>query len=179
MSISFLTGNLSKFNEVKAVLDNLVQLDIDLPEIQELDAHKIIRAKLLAAMEHHQGELIVEDTSLYLDGLNGLPGPLIKWFLQTQGAGGIATMAEKLGNTKATAKSIIGYSKSPTEIHFFEGQITGQIVQPRGNKDFGWGPIFQPEGQQITFGEMERDLKEELSMRGQAARKLKTFLSRQ
>lgn len=179
MSLKFITGSQGKFNEVSHILENLEQLDIDLPELQEIDSHKIIRAKLLAALEHNPGPLLVEDTSLHLDCLGGLPGPLIKWFLQTLGAAGLVNIAIKMGNTKATARSLIGYARSPEEIYFFEGTISGDLVFPRGDKDFGWGPAFQPEGLDLTFGEMERDLKNKLSMRGQAALRLKEFLSKQ
>lgn len=83
--IYFITGNKNKFEEVRAILPDAEQLDIDLPEIQEIDAHGIIRAKLHAAFAHEEGEFIVEDLSFYLECLNGLPGPLIKWFLKTIG----------------------------------------------------------------------------------------------
>ena len=85
MNLYFITGNKNKFEEVKSILPNTEQLDIDLPEIQDIDAKIIIRAKLLAALKHKDGEFIVEDTSLYLDCLGGLPGPLIKWFMKNMG----------------------------------------------------------------------------------------------
>ena len=83
MSLYFITGNKNKFEEVKSILPEIEQLDVDLPEIQDIDAQNIIRFKLLEALRHHAGEFIVEDTSLYFDCLKGLPGPLIKWFLET------------------------------------------------------------------------------------------------
>ena len=58
----FITGNKNKVAEAKAILGTVEQLDIDLPEIQELDARKIIKAKLLEALAHRSGEFIVEDT---------------------------------------------------------------------------------------------------------------------
>lgn len=176
--LKFITGNHNKFIEVEAVLDGhpIEQLDIDLPEIQDLDPHKIIRAKLQEALRHHEGEFIVEDTSLYLDCLNGLPGPLIKWFLESLGTQGIADLAHKMGNTGAQAKTIIGYSKSPNEIQYFEGVLEGQIVNPRGSTNFGWNPIFQPKGHDLTFGEMTPDEKNAISMRKIAAAKLKAAL---
>lgn len=80
MSIHFITSSANKFKEIQTLVPNLERVEIDLPEIQEIDAQKIIEAKLDAAFEHHAGPFIVEDTSLYLDCMNGLPGPLIKWF---------------------------------------------------------------------------------------------------
>ena len=176
MTLYFITGNKSKFEEVKSILGNVEQLDIDLPEIQEIDARKIIKAKLLEALRHRKGEFFVEDTSLYLDCLKGLPGPLIKWFLKTIGNEGLYKITEKLGNNKAEAKTIIGYAKGG-EIHFFEGKITGKIVSPRGT-GFGWDPIFQPGGFSKTFGEMTSHEKNKISMRKAALTKLKDYLER-
>ena len=173
----FITGNKNKFAEVKAILPEVKQLDIDLPEIQDIDPHKIIKAKLQAAFDHAQGEFIVEDTSLYLDCLNGLPGPLIKWFLQTIGNDGLSNLAEKLGNNKAIAKTIIGYAKNPEKVHFFEGVIKGKIVKPQGETTFGWDPIFLPDGYEKTFAQMDKEEKNKISMRRQALNKLKEFLS--
>jgi non-canonical purine NTP pyrophosphatase (RdgB/HAM1 family) len=172
----FITGNKNKFSEVKAILSEVEQLDIDLPEIQDMDAQAIIRAKLQEAFNHAQGEFIVEDTSLYLDAMNGLPGPLIKWFLKAIGIEGLAGLAEKLGNKKAIAKTIIGYAKNRDEIQFFEGTVHGTIVMPQGETGFGWDPIFLPDGHEKTFAEMSREEKNELSMRRMAVNKLKKYL---
>ena len=81
MALYFVTGNKNKFLEAKSVIKDLRQLDVELPEIQEINPKIIIKEKLLEALEHKDLELIVEDTSLYMDCLNGLPGPLIKWFM--------------------------------------------------------------------------------------------------
>src|SRR3989338_4548827 len=157
MSLYFLTGNKGKLVEAKAIVPHIEGLDIDLPEIQELDAHKIIQAKLQAAFAHQSGEFVVEDTSLYFEGLNGLPGPLIKWFMKTVGNEGLYKMAEAFGNFNAEAKVIIGYSNSAGEISFYEGNTKGTIVSPRGDGGFGCDPIFQPEGYEKTFGEMSAE----------------------
>ncbi len=176
MPIYFITGNKNKFSEVKQIIPEIEQLDIDLPEIQEIDAKEVIKAKLLEALKHKNGEIIVEDTSLYLDCMNGLPGPLIKWFLQKIGNEGIYNIAEKLENNKAQAKTIIGYAKNSKQIYFFEGIIQGKIVKPKGNTDFGWDPIFQPNGYEKSFAELAPEEKNEISMRKIAVNKLKEFL---
>lgn len=174
--IYFITGNKNKFEEIKAILPRIEQMEIDLPEIQEIDAHEIIRKKLESAREHAKGEFIVEDTSLYLDCLNGLPGPLIKWFLKTIGVVDLAVLAEKSGNTRSEAKTIIGYMNHSGEIKFFEGVVRGQIVSPRVEKRFEWDQIFVPDGHAKTFAEMGLEEKNKISMRRIAANKLKIFL---
>jgi non-canonical purine NTP pyrophosphatase (RdgB/HAM1 family) len=175
MGLYFITGNKNKFDEVKSILGNVEQLDIDLPEIQEIDAKNIIKAKLLEALQHKKGEFMVEDTSLYLDCLNGLPGPLIKWFLKTVGNEGLTNIAEKLENYEAEAKTIIGYAKSHEQIYFFEGSVKGKVVKLKGDSGFGWDPIFQPDGFNKTFAEMNPEEKNLISMRRIALNKFKEF----
>ena len=176
MELYFITGNKNKFAEVSAILPSVRQLDVDLPEIQHVDAKEIIKAKLLEALNYKQAEFIVEDTSLYFDCLKGLPGPLIKWFMKTIGNKGLFNIVEKLGNNKAEAKTIIGYAKSPDEIYYFEGSIKGRIVSPKGKSGFGWDPIFQPEGNSKSFAEFSQKEKNEISMRRIALNKLKGFI---
>ena len=175
----FITGNKNKFREIKSIIPYIEQLEIDLSEIQESDAKNIIRAKLMEAFKHvthKNAEFIVEDTSLYFDCLNGLPGPLIKWFLSALGNDGLYNIVTKLGNSNATATTIIGYAKSLTDIHFFEGSLKGNIVAPLVKSGFGWDSIFQPEGYSQSFAQMGQVEKDKISMRKIAATKLKEYL---
>lgn len=176
MSILFITGNKNKLAELRAFIPGIEQLDIDLNEIQTTDAKAIIEAKIKEAYQHHQGTFIVEDTSLYFESLNGLPGPLIKWFIKSLGREGLYNLAHNSGNVKATAKTLIGLSNGPDDIHYFEGSIGGKIVFPRGETAFGWDPIFQPEGYNQTFAEMSPDQKNEISHRRRAVDKLLEYL---
>lgn len=172
----FITGNKNKFAEVRAIIPEVEQLEIDLDEIQEMDAQGIIKHKMKEALKHHSGPFIIEDTSLYIEALNGLPGPLIKWFMQRLGVDGICQLIDKYENRKAEARTVIGYAKNPNEIYFFEGSIKGEIVKPSGETNFGWDPIFKPEGQDKTFQQMTKEEKNMISMRRIAAQKLNDFL---
>lgn len=177
MNLYFITGNTGKFEEIKALIPEVKQLDIDLPELQGLDSQEIIREKLLVAQKHSEDSFIVEDTSFTLDGMNGLPGPLSKWFLKSIGNEGIVKLSKVFG-TKAYAKSIIGYSNDNKEIMFFEGIIEGEIVEMKGeaSRGFGWDPIFKPIGHDKSFGEMEAEEKNKVSMRRIAVEKFKEVL---
>lgn len=175
-TLYFITGNFDKYQEVKEFIPGLQQLDIDLTEIQELDPHVVIQAKLKEAFRHHEGPFIVEDTSLCLDALNGLPGTLIKWFLKAMGNDGLAHCAHVLNNVSAHARTDIGLALSSEKISFFEGRITGKIVSSRGEAGFGWDSIFQPEGSDKTFAEMSPTEKQSFSMRQIALKKLCAFL---
>lgn len=173
MVIYFITKNTGKFQEVQHIIPNLIQLSIDLDEIQEIDPKKIIAAKLKQATKHCNKGCVVDDTSLYMDCLNGLPGPLIKWFLNTIGNDGLAELAKK--NIRARASSILGYAKN-NSIQFFESTLIGTIVRPRGKNGFGFDPIFQPDGHTKTLAEMSFEEKNKIIMRRLAAEKLKQYL---
>lgn len=175
-TIYFVTSSEGKFKEAKTLLPNLELAEIDLPEEQSLDPRSVISSKLAAARKLHKPPLIVEDTSLYLSGLSGFPGPLIKWMLQAVGNQGIYKLCQRINNRQAVARTVIGYDDGKHEVRFFEGEVNGQIVAPYGNEGFGWDPIFQPEGLNETFAEMGNEYKPEFSMRTQAFRKLSIYL---
>lgn len=173
----FITGNADKFKEMDSILGlELQQLETDLVEIQDIDPEIVVQAKLKEAHGKQQGAFIIEDTSLILEGLNGLPGPLIKWFMKSLGHDGLANLATKLDSSKAIAYTIIGYSDENNKTAFFKGEMHGTIVQPRGNMGFGWDPIFLPDGSEKTLAEMTPEEKNTISTRKLAARKLHEYL---
>lgn len=176
MNIFFITGNKDKLREIQALIPDVQGVDMDVTEIQEIDAHKIIAAKLAEAQRYQSGTFIVEDTSLYIDSMNGLPGPLIKWFLKSVGVLGVYKLAEAFESTKATARTIIGYAGEDGNILFFEGSIKGTVVPPRGINGFGWDAIFQPERSSKTFAEMMPKEKNQFSMRRLAVEGLQRHL---
>lgn len=176
MKITFVTGSQNKYDEAKQIIPELERQDLDLVEVQGIDPKPIIAHKLEEAKRVLQGNLVVEDISLYFGSLAGLPGPLIKWFMKTIGNDGLVKIVESFGNTKATAKCIVGISKEDGTIEYFEGSINGDIVQPRGENGFGWDAIFQPTGWDKTFAEMTQEEKNEISMRKIAFQKLSDYL---
>ena len=178
MKITFITGNKNKFDEAKKIIPDLEQSAVDLTEIQSIDPKEIIVHKLNEAKKLMKGNLVVEDTSLYFEGLNGLPGPFIKWFLKTVGNEGLAKMVEPFNNNRAEAKVIIGFQTENGYTEFFEGSIKGQVVKPRGDKGYGWDPIFMADGMNKTFAELTIEEKAKVSMRGTAFKKLADFISK-
>ncbi|MBD3252277.1 non-canonical purine NTP pyrophosphatase [Candidatus Pacearchaeota archaeon] len=175
MEIYFITGNENKFREFQYFIPDLKRLEIDLPEIQSVNPEEIIKEKIKAALVHKKAGIIVEDTSLFLECLKGLPGPLIKWFMETIGLEGIYELAEKHDNFNAQAKVVIGYSDGEN-IKFFEGTVRGKIVKPKVKSDFGWDSIFKPDGFDKSFAEMSNEEKNNISMRKIALEKLRDFL---
>jgi len=182
--ITFVTGNQHKLAEVQAILPSVQGKSYDLPELQDLDIKKIVAAKLKAALEQVRGPVIVDDTAFYLDclsskdGSEALPGPFIKWFLQTVTNEGVAHLAHRYGKTGARAYTLIGYADKKGSIHFFEGVSIGTVVAPQGTIGFGWDHIFVPDGYTQTFARMGMECKNKVSPRAQAVRKLRNFLSK-
>jgi inosine triphosphate pyrophosphatase len=177
--IYFITGNENKLKEVQAIMPEVEGVNLDLIEIQELDSRKVIEHKLMEAMKQKPGKnLIVEDVSFTVEGMNGLPGPLIKWFLQSVDSDGIFKMAKNFGDQKAEARATFGFANSNGEIRFFEGVVKGKIVSPRGEMGFGWDVIFIPEGYDKTYAEMRTEEKNRISHRRKALDKLKKYLEK-
>lgn len=174
----FATANVNKAREFSEILGwELEQVAIDLPELQSLDLEEIIRAKAEAASAAVGQPVLVEDTSLAFSVWNGLPGPLIRWFLESVGNAGILRMLDGHADRTAVAQSAVAYTDG-IGTHVFVGETRGQIaLAPRGDKDFGWGPIFEPDGVGRTFGEMERAEKHRYSMRARALAQLHRFVA--
>ena len=176
MQLYFITGNNNKFTEVSAIIPRLERLNLAPDEIQSLDPKVVIEHKLAQAANIHSGAFIVEDTSVGFNCLGGLPGTLIKWFLDTIGPQGIADLVLRYNDHSATVLTTIGYRNMRGEIHYFLGHSTGQIVAPQGTSGFGFDPVFVADGQSRTSAELSAHEKNAISARGIAARKLSAFL---
>lgn len=172
--ISFITGNTNKFLEASRLLSDLVQVAADLPEVQALDSETVIIAKLTSAAVELEGRLLVEDTALHCSGLGGLPGPLVKWFLDCLKPAGLYSQVAATGNMRAEARCVLGFRDKHGD-HFFSSTQTGTLVAPRGG-GFGWDSIFQPDGSEKTYGEMTPEEKQTCSMRAVACLQLVEYL---
>ncbi|MBI3443521.1 non-canonical purine NTP pyrophosphatase, partial [Candidatus Woesebacteria bacterium] len=97
------TTNTGKIEEINDILGTNHKISaIDLPEIQSLDLDEVISAKAKAAYEKIKKPVLVTDVSLEIKGLNGLPGPFVKFFLKTLGAEGTVRLVKGNRRTKVT-----------------------------------------------------------------------------
>ncbi|GFO04719.1 inosine triphosphate pyrophosphatase [Plakobranchus ocellatus] len=78
----------------------------------------------------------------------------------------------------AYARCIFGYSSGAEdrEVHIFDGRCPGKIVEPRGSTNFGWDPVFQPDGHDKTYAEMAAHTKNSISHRSKAIFALRDYL---
>ena len=176
MVLEFITGNDKKFKEVTKLLApiKINQKNIDLIEIQSLDAKEVVKHKIIEAQKHHVGEFVIEDESIDFESLNGFPGPLFKFMVNSIGRTKLFEICAHFNNTNTQARAIIGYSNGK-ETKFFEGIIKGKIVAPKGESTVGWDPIFIPEGYTQTFAEMGKEEKNKISHRSIAFNKFKKW----
>ncbi|PFH32808.1 putative inosine triphosphate pyrophosphatase [Besnoitia besnoiti] len=196
--IFFCTGNANKLAEVQKILDSrdvrLIAADLDLPELQGASPAEIAEAKCRTAVRQLRlnkteippsSLLMTEDTCLCFNAIKGLPGPYVKWFLQKLGPEGlpklIGAYEDKSGYALCTVcVAEIGDGsgdEGEPRIHTLQGRTDGTIVaEPRGPRDFGWDPIFQPDGYNLTYAEMDKAVKNSISHRYKAMQALKDFL---
>lgn len=175
--VCLITGNAGKKAEFERLLGFTVEAQkIDLIEVQSLDIHEICKAKAAEAFEHVGTPVLVDDTALVVEEWNGLPGPLVKWFLDSIGCEGVLRMAQSLSSRKASVITCLGYADGDS-VEVFEGRLEGELsVELAGENGFGYDPIFIPNGAGRTFAEMSDEQKDELSMRRLAVDEFKRFL---
>ena len=122
-----------------------------------------------------------DDTGLEIEALNNRPGVYSAMYAG-EDCNAEANMQKVLkelsgiSNRKAKFKTVIALILNGKE-YFFEGDVSGEILQEKtGSDGFGYDPIFKPEGYKETFAQMSISLKNKISHRGLAVKKLVSFL---
>ena len=187
--IVFATNNNHKLTEVKQILSerfNVIGLkDLgfvgDIPETgKTLDENALIKSKFV--YNKYKMDCFSDDTGLEIEALSGRPGVYSARYAGKEGNAekNIAKVLSELNNEqnrKACFRTIISLILNGKE-YVFEGIVKGKIITDKKGRDgFGYDPIFQPDGYDITFAEMEADQKNSISHRGRAVRKLADFLN--
>ncbi len=178
----FITSNENKLREAQEILDQyrVIGNDIAIEEIQSLDRALVVQHKIACAYDAVGRPCFVEDVSVVFEALGSLPGPLIKFFLDSLGSQGVAELVHKYDNHRAHVTCMIGYADDRGHFSFHEGHISGKIVLPcgSGGSGFGFDPIFIADGQEVTFAQLPLAVKNTISQRFLALQELKTFLLR-
>lgn len=118
----------------------------------------------------------IEDTGLYIISLRGFPGPYSSYVQSTLGNQGILLL---MGGKDPTAffLTVITYFDGK-RLHQFPGKLQGKISSDaRGEKGFGYDPIFIPAGHKMTLAEMSIEEKNKISHRSIAVREFLRFLN--
>jgi XTP/dITP diphosphohydrolase len=158
MKIFLVTSNEHKAKDVLEISKDFgIKLDwirFDVPEIQGTDIEKIAREKAEFCSKRLKKNVIVADAGLFIDALNGFPGTMIKWVLETIGNDGILKLMEGAKNRRARFVEAIGFCKFRSKPKSFLGITYGEITHRKfGKKGFGFDPIFKPIGYNKTYGQ--------------------------
>ncbi len=181
MKIYFLTGNRNKYLEAKRIFEEF-NLKLDMKryrkvEIQSNSLEEIVRYAVLKAAEDFSETFVIEDDGLFIECLNGFPGPYSAYVYRTLGLVRILKLMEHEANRRAYFKSVVGLFIPRLGIRVFTGISEGRIsMKLRGEGGFGYDPIFIPDGSEKTFAEMSVNEKNRFSHRAKAFRKVCSFL---
>lgn len=177
--IVFVTNTPGKVKEAQQILGKEFSVELvkfDLDEIQAIDGKDVAGKKAQEAYKTLKKPVLVDDTSLYFDAWNGLPGALARWFIDALGCEGICRLMEGEKNRKAFAESAFAFYDGK-KLRVASAKVEGRVpLKPRGEHGFGWDPIFIPKGFKKTFAETTMEEKNRISMRKLALEKLRNHL---
>lgn len=186
----FATNNAHKLEEVESKLAGRLKLlslnDINChDDIEETGITFAENASIKSKYIYHKYQVncFGDDSGLEVDALNGEPGVYSARYAGKHGdhAANITKVLNNLGdnsNRKARFRTVISLMWNGEE-HFFDGAVEGTIrKETSGNGGFGYDPIFQPDGYDITFAEMTLEEKNNISHRAIAVEKLTEFLNK-
>ena len=176
--LTFITGNIAKAEYLSRQLGfEIDHHKLNLSEIQSLNLEEVVIDKARRAHEVLRTPVLVEDASLTINGMGGLPGPLVKWFFESIGNEGICRFADMSSSRKAVTEVVFGYCDE-NGVKTFAGSKSGLISQtPRGEGGFGWDAVFIPEGYKKTRAEMSQAEMDASTMRKEAIEKLAKYFS--
>ncbi|WP_298023155.1 RdgB/HAM1 family non-canonical purine NTP pyrophosphatase [uncultured Parasphingopyxis sp.] len=157
--------------------------ELGLPEPEETEDSFIGNAELKARASATGANLpaLADDSGLVVDALGGAPGIYSARWAGPDKDFALAmrtvedALREQGTDTPRTAHFTCALSLAWPDGHCetFEGEVAGELVwPPRGDKGFGYDPVFVPNGFDITFGEMEPERKHAMSHRARAFKKL-------
>lgn len=188
MKLVFATNNLNKLKEVEKLLPKSIELlslkDINCnEEVEEtaitLEGNAQLKADYITTKYGY--DCFADDTGLEVDSLNKEPGVLSARYAgqEKNNEANIAKLLKNLENKtnrKAQFRTAICLNIDNKQF-LFEGICKGEILkEKKGNKGFGYDPIFKPENYEQSFAEMDLSIKNKISHRGLAIQKLVNFL---
>lgn len=190
MKLVFATNNAHKLSEIRAMLGDDIEVlslaDInchdDIPETADtLQGNALIKARWVR--ERYGLDCFADDTGLEVDTLGGGPGVHTARYAYPDRHDPEANTRKLLAELQnkndrsAQFRTVIALILNGGE-HLFEGIVRGEIApEERGTEGFGYDPVFIPEETGKTFAELGVDVKNRISHRARAVRKLVAFLT--
>lgn len=190
MKICFATNNPKKLTEIRQILGEDFQVlsldDIgcheELAETQKtLEGNSAQKAEYVH--KHYGVDCFADDTGLEVYALDGEPGVYSARYAgpERDNNANIRMLLENLEDKKdrrAQFRTVISLMMNG-RLRQFEGCIKGQITESlHGDNGFGYDPVFIPNGENLTFAEMDSHRKNDISHRAMAVAKLVKFLNK-
>jgi len=201
MKLIVATNNEHKLAEIRSMLDGKMEvlslkdinLDADIEETgTTLEENSSMKAGFVAAYLNKTGypcpyTVIADDTGLLVDALGGAPGVHTARYAGGDGHDSEANMRLLLKNLEGKANRTASFRTvitmiekkhaSLTDIRSFVGEVKGTILtEKHGEHGFGYDPIFQPDGYDKSFAELGNEVKNKISHRAMAVKKLAEYL---
>ncbi|CDA94575.1 non-canonical purine NTP pyrophosphatase [Prevotella sp. CAG:1320] len=192
--IVFATNNQHKLQEIREILSpefEIVSLKEigcheDIPETgNTLEENALQKARYIS--ERYHISCFADDTGLEVEALGGAPGVHSARYAEGTDHDSEANMAKLLRELEGkenrqarfrTVIALIELGEDETEnVHLFEGIVEGHISTERqGTEGFGYDPIFVPEGYEKSFAALGETIKNHISHRARAVKKLAEYL---
>jgi XTP/dITP diphosphohydrolase len=160
----------------------------DMPDVEEtgdsFEENSLLKASAVA--EFTKLPSLADDSGLCVNALNGDPGIFSARFAGEHGndqANNEKLLQELKDKSDRSAQficvvTLVVPTESGSKVIVESGRIEGIIVDDiRGDSGFGYDPLFQPIGSNLTFGEFPHEEKDKISHRGQALRKIAPRIS--
>jgi len=190
MDIVFATNNRHKIEEVQRLLGNRYSIispqqlgfNGDIPEDQQtLRGNAIQKAEFIN--KKFNLPCFADDTGLEVEALNGDPGVYSARYAgeNKNSEDNIAKLLAELdgcNNRNARFVCVIAYIDELGNKNIFEGIVNGKILDEKhGEKGFGYDAVFCPDGYNLSFAQMNIDVKNKISHRGIAVNKFVQFIT--
>lgn len=184
------THNRGKLEEIAALLKpfgitciSAAEMGLAEPEETETTFVGNARIKAHAAAQATGLPALADDSGIEVEGLGGAPGVYTAdWAMTPTGRDFVQAMTRTWAELESVsapyprrarfrATMVLAWPDGHDDV--FEGKVDGQVVWPmRGAEGHGYDPMFQPDGYDITFAQMDPDLKNRISHRADAFGKL-------
>lgn len=186
--IVFATNNKHKLEEVRAIVGKNFEIlslsDIgcheDIPETgNTFEDNALMKARYIK--EKYGYDCFADDSGLEVTALNNAPGVFSARYAG-EPSDSLRNIEKLMSNMEGKTERSARFRTSIAllyngEEHLFKGVIEGKIIDTlRGDKGFGYDPVFVPDGYDITFAEMSSEEKNSISHRARATKELVDFL---
>ncbi len=192
MKIVFATNNKNKLREIREIVGDKFEIlslanincDVDIPETgATLEENAMQKARYV--WDNYHMNVFADDTGLEVEALGGEPGVHSARYAEGTDHDSNANMTkllrrlDKNNNRKARFRTVIALIMNEGQtIVEFEGKVEGHIAtEKHGTEGFGYDPIFVPEGYDKSFAQLGEEIKNGISHRARAVKKLAEYLA--